>query len=1106
MTDRTARKPRDGAEGMHREQIVNAANQLQDPAQRAAFLDAACQHDASLRAEVEEQLKRESAARSSGGSSAVAASAMTEASSPTADALGAMIGHYKLLEQIGEGGMGVVYMADQQMPVRRRVALKIIKPGMDTRQVIARFEAERQALALMDHPNIARVLDAGTAPTGGPYFVMELVRGISITEYCDKNNLPVPERLTLFIQVCHAVQHAHQKGIIHRDLKPSNVLVTLHDGKPVPKVIDFGVAKATNQQLTEKTLFTNFSQMIGTPLYMSPEQAEMSGLDIDTRSDIYSLGVLLYELLTGTTPFDKQRLREAPYDEVRRIIREEDPPRPSTRISTRGATRTAIAPHRKIDPDRLRELVRGDLDWIVMKAIEKDRTQRYDTANALARDVERYLHDQPVEACPPSAAYRFRKFARRNRMALTSVVLVSAILVLGTVVSTWQAVRATRAERRAEMARAAEADQRAIAEAARAAEADQRAIAEIQRAQAEMQREQAELNLQKARATVDEYFTLVSESKLLDVPGLQPLRKDLLEAALRFHQGFAVERASDPAMLADVAASYLRVAVIYQTINRSDDTMAALDNAIEVADRLRREYPDAREQHRKLAGFWQGWRGTQTIVAGPRDPKAALKVLNRLFDTWQQFAKENPAVPGFKSDLATVDFLRALLSFGGGKRADGIAYFSNSHAILETLVKEHPAAPEYRVALAAVGAFLGGALRATGNAQEGETILQQSLTLREQLAAEFPRSPQYREDLALSLTLLGRRLLTSEPAQAEQAYRRAVELDQQLMLEYPAAPIYRERLLAALMPLENLLVTVGKATQAEEVHQQVSGIREKLSAEHPEEATYRVAMGINYRHIAGLQRSSGRLPDAEQSLRKAIAAFERLPGDGPESGDRRYFLAESFHLLGEILAQSGQWEQAAEAFTKSLELGEDKIYSLALIRLRAGQFDEYRKLCDEGLKRLTPDSKAGPVIDVSICCALGPNGLADYAPLLSLAEQAVSEQPDYRLFRSAHAHLLVRGGKAAEAVEQLEQLTGSGDAKSLEQPSNLLFLAMAHHQLGKAAEAEKLFREGADWIAKNGPEKLPEDAVLTEPMAWNSRLELQLLLREVESLFEKQPD
>src|SRR5688500_16424201 len=427
------------------ETLFAEAAGTESPEARAAYLDEACGGDATLRAQVEGLLAAheraagfmESPAPLPGITAAgVAAPGLTpSAGSSGARAraelvpVGATVGPYKLLERIGEGGMGVVYMADQAHPVRRRVALKIIKPGMDSRQVIARFEAERQALAMMDHPGIARVLDAGTTDGGRPYFAMELVKGVPITEYCDANNLTPRERLGLFVQVCHAVQHAHTKGVIHRDLKPTNILVTLHDGVPVPKIIDFGIAKATGgaaQQLTDKTLFTHFAQMIGTPLYMSPEQAELSGLDVDTRSDVYSLGVLLYELLTSTTPFDKKRLGEAALDEVRRIIREEEPPRPSTRVSTLlGETLTAVSAKRRMDPGKLGRSMRGELDWIVMKALEKDRTRRYETASGLAADVLRYLDDEAVQACPPSAGYRFRKFARRNKRALASAAVLA---------------------------------------------------------------------------------------------------------------------------------------------------------------------------------------------------------------------------------------------------------------------------------------------------------------------------------------------------------------------------------------------------------------------------------------------------------------------------------------------------------------------------------------------------------------------------------------------------------------------------------------------------------------------------------------------------------
>ncbi len=360
---------------------------------------------------------------------------------------GRTIGRYKLLEEIGEGGFGVVFMAEQEQPVRRKVALKIIKAGMDTRQVVARFEAERQALAMMDHPNIAKVLDAGATDTGRPYFVMELIKGIPITKYCDEQSLSIRDRMQLFIQVCHAVQHAHQKGIIHRDLKPSNVLLTLHDDKAVPKIIDFGVAKATEGKLTDKTLFTGFRQLIGTPTYMSPEQAQFSGIDIDTRSDIYSLGVLLYELLTGTTPLDAKTLLSAAFGEIQRMIGEEEPPKPSTRLSTLAAdTQTARASQRRSDPKRLTQQLRGDLDWIVMRCLEKDRSRRYETAAGLAEDVQRYLNDEPVLARRPTRWYRLKKFIRRNKVGVLAGSAILATLLFGLTLSSVGFLRASRQE------------------------------------------------------------------------------------------------------------------------------------------------------------------------------------------------------------------------------------------------------------------------------------------------------------------------------------------------------------------------------------------------------------------------------------------------------------------------------------------------------------------------------------------------------------------------------------------------------------------------------------------------------------------------------------
>jgi serine/threonine protein kinase/WD40 repeat protein len=437
------------------------------PEARAAYLQTACGGDVALRRKVEELLKEHFSDDSLLAGSALEGERPGIVEAPVKEGPAEMIGRYKLLEKLGEGGFGEVWMAEQREPVKRRVALKIIKLGMDSRQIVARFEAERQALAMMDHANIARIFDADITDNGRPYFVMELVRGIKITEYCDQNQLPTRERLNLFILVCQAIQHAHQKGIIHRDIKPSNILVTLHDGVPVPKIIDFGIAKATQQELTEKTLFTQFQQFIGTPAYISPEQAEMSGLDIDTRADIYSLGVLLYELLVGQTPFDAKEMMQGGLDALRQIIREKEPLRPSTKLNTLpGDARTTTGKRRQTEVSKLVHQLQGDLDWIVMKCLEKDRTRRYETANGLAADIQRHLANEPVIARPASTAYRLLKSWRRNKLVYTAGVAVFLALAAGLILAALGWSQTATQRNAAILARAGEETQRKQAETA----------------------------------------------------------------------------------------------------------------------------------------------------------------------------------------------------------------------------------------------------------------------------------------------------------------------------------------------------------------------------------------------------------------------------------------------------------------------------------------------------------------------------------------------------------------------------------------------------------------------------------------------------------------
>lgn len=847
-------------------------------------------------------------------------------------------GRYKLLEEIGEGGMGTVWVAQQTEPVRRRVAIKLIKPGMDSRQVLSRFEAERQALAIMDHPHIAKVLDGGLTDEGRPYFVMEYVKGEPITDYCDKARLSVTERLKLFVQVCQAVQHAHQKGIIHRDLKPSNILVCPYDGQPVPKVIDFGLAKAMHQSLTEHSLYTAHGVMVGTPLYMSPEQAETNNLDIDTRSDLYSLGVILYELLTGSTPLEKRRLHDAAFQEMLRLIQEEEPPKPSTRLSGSGSLPT-IAAQRSLEPAQLSRTVQGDLDWIVMKSLEKERSRRYETANGLARDIERYLHDDPVEARPPSAGYRFSKFARRNKGAMLTVGLVAAALVVGTIASTWQAIRATRAEQ----------------------------LAQDERLEAERQRAEAEANFKKAKAAVDKYFTLVSESTLFDVPGLEPLRKDLLEAAAEFYEGAALERTDDPALLADLATTHLRVGEIYRVLNRPDDWVAAIGRALNVIDRLRREHPAPSEYERKLAGFWQGLRVTVNHSAAPRDVSATSKTLLHLEKTWTLLAERHPTQPAFRSDLAAIRALTGWVLADIGRPIEGIAMFRQALAVNGDMVREFPGVAKYRADRVAGLNILVGILNGQKHdVKELLSLQREAVQLGEELVAEYPNVAAHREILLDCHYSLAHLIEKAQPDEAEEAFRRSVELSEVQVREFPGHSLHwvrlgrnagdwaafeaargnrtqaedivrkvietyeeeieirpgnreaRIQLVIALGRLVELLVATGRHEEADASRQRVPKICEPLLAEHPQDRQARERLSWT---LSGLADKLQLVPDVrEPVLRKALALHAELADEA--TGDRLHFeqTGHLYCILARYVRAKGKLDEAHDNFEKGADV------------------------------------------------------------------------------------------------------------------------------------------------------------------------------------------
>jgi serine/threonine protein kinase len=944
------------------------------PAERAAFLDAACAGNPGLRAAVEallaaydkpgNMLDRPPAAVGEtigpqGGANRPQEN--TTDYEPRAGAGSVIAGRYTLVEKIGEGGMGEVWVAKQSEPVKRRVAVKLIKAGMDSRAVVQRFEQERQALAMMDHPNIAKVLDGGLTHDRRPFFVMELVNGLPLTKFCDEAKLGIRERLELFTPICQAVQHAHQKGIIHRDLKPSNILVTIVDGRGVPKVIDFGVAKATSGRLTDESLSTQFGAVVGTLEYMSPEQAGFSGTDIDTRADVYSLGVILYELLTGLRPLDARRLKQAAFTEMIRVIKEEEPSKPSTRLSS-DASAPSLAALRLSEPKRLAALLRGELDWVVMKCLEKQRDRRYETASGLARDIQRYLANELVEARPPSARYRLQKFVRRNRAAVTTAVVVSLAIVAGAGLATWQAIRATNAETqsRLEAIRATDAEAQSRLEAIRATNAE---------AQSRLDRDRAEESFRQARAAVDDYFTTVSESKLLKVPGLKPLRKDLMDRALKYYQEFVKQRHGDESVNAELGRTYYRIARIATWFGKSEDGVAAYEKALQAYESLVQAHPEEARYQTDLAIVCNDL-GNVLRARGRREE--ALRIHRRAMAIRAKLAEAHPDLLRYQNELSksyanvgyimrelnqdaeALESLEKALAINQRILAapSGILeiptdlgnYFNTRDAIRDDMARDHN--------------MLGHILAHMGRHAEAMAAHEKAVAIGEQMVSESPDDDDYANLLGLAYNSLGFRLnVAKQHERALTCYERGRELFKLISDRNPTLPGMLSSMAWEDLMIGATLGYLGRDAEALKHTRAAVAIQEKLAAEHPTERWTKIGLATGCLYLG---RSPALTPaEARAILTKGETTLAALPNP---AAVELYNLACMRARL--VPLANGERDQAIgralDSLRRAIDAGYRDVVNMAsdvdLESLR--QHDEFKKLLadvrskvGDGLKR-----------------------------------------------------------------------------------------------------------------------------------------------------------
>lgn len=964
---------------------------LQTPlAELPGLLDRECANNPALRVRIEKLLAAHAASDTTWMPTANSATqgikdqaaTFSLAPKPTSPTIGTTLsGKYKLIQCIGEGGMGNVYMAQQTEPVKRLVAIKVIKSGIDSRTVLTRFEAERQALAMMDHPNIAKVLDAGETENGSPYFVMELVKGVPITRFCDDNKLTPKQRLELFLPVCDAIQHSHQKGIIHRDIKPSNVLVALYDDRAVPKVIDFGVAKATEQSLSDADVITGFGAVVGTPEYMSPEQASLNNIDIDTRSDVYSLGVLLYELLSGHTPVDRKSMEKAAIYEILRIVRDVDAPLLSAKLSSID-TLPNVAANRRTEPKRLATQFRGELDWVLHKALEKDRTRRYSTASNLARDIQRYLSDEIVEARPPSTLYTLKKLVKRNKGQVFAASLVLLALLAGIAGTTWGLFRAEQRRAEANAAREEEAKQRSIAEenasiaiTAKDEEAQQRAIAEAEKKRAIDFRDKA---LEALRATTGEDVEKLIGEKI----DLSENEKAYLEAIAKRWQVFAAQDGMDQQSRAIRGEGHLRIANLWDQLGRREDALREHEHAEKVYQELNAEFPKVPEFSQRLADCYNNI-GLVLNRLGRR-VEGQAKIRNSLV-IQKQLVSEFPENTDYLLELARIHHNLGFLSDAIGNKGEAVESYRQGLAIEDSVANKFPDRSDYRSQLATSHSNLGVLLASMGKYDEAKEHYRAALSIRENLVGDFPGVRSHFTELSTSYNNYGN-LLSSQgqTVEAVEQYRNSIAIKEKLAVEYPAVPEYSNRLASSYNNLGSVLRAIGKINEAEGVLRKSLAIRERLAAVFVLEPEYRNDLSSTHNNLANLLREANKLELALEQHQKALSIRKKLVTDFKAVPKYRKNLANSYTNLGQLLRKMQKSDEAEEHYRSALTIQEKLIVDFPdVIAYR----DDLASACNSLANLLADGNKLEEALQL-------------YQKAMGIREQLVKELPtnqEYKL-------------------------------------------------------------------------------------------------------------